>query len=70
MSVYAVALTECCASSQALLDTFCADLPPKGSELPGEVAFRLFDTYGFPLDLTEMVARRAGCTVDLKGTHG
>lgn len=32
--------------------------------LPGEVAFVLFDTYGFPVDLTELMAREAGLRVD------
>ncbi|HEX6818268.1 MAG TPA: alanine--tRNA ligase [Ktedonobacterales bacterium] len=38
-----------------------------GSELPGEVAFRLYDTHGFPLDLTEEVAREHGLVVDHAG---
>jgi alanyl-tRNA synthetase len=32
--------------------------------LPGETAFLLYDTYGFPLDLTELMARERGFTVD------
>ncbi|HTT74667.1 MAG TPA: alanine--tRNA ligase-related protein, partial [Candidatus Binataceae bacterium] len=35
--------------------------------LPGEVAFKLYDTYGFPLDLTSDVLRNRGFTVDANG---
>ncbi|HUA78540.1 MAG TPA: alanine--tRNA ligase, partial [Acetobacteraceae bacterium] len=35
--------------------------------LPGPVAFRLYDTYGFPLDLTEDALREEGRTVDTEG---
>ena len=37
------------------------------TELPGTQAFRLFDTYGFPFDLTELICREKGFTVDEKG---
>jgi len=36
-------------------------------QLPGEVAFDLYATYGFPVDLTELMAAEAGLTVDVQG---
>ncbi|MBT4020684.1 MAG: alanine--tRNA ligase [Alphaproteobacteria bacterium] len=38
-----------------------------GEALPGEVAFKLYDTYGFPLDLTEDALRNQGRTVETEG---
>lgn len=35
--------------------------------LPGDVAFKLFDTYGFPLDLTQMILRDKNIGVDVAG---
>ena len=39
----------------------------KKKVLPGAVAFKLYDTYGFPLDLTEDIVREEGMTIDLDG---
>lgn len=38
-----------------------------GKMIPGEDVFRLYDTYGFPVDLTADVARERGLTLDMKG---
>ena len=50
----------------ALLDEATATMDA-GGVLPGETAFKLYDTYGFPLDLTQDAVRAKGLTVDLDG---
>ena len=51
-----------------LLNADMDELSEQGkTELPGTQAFRLFDTYGFPFDLTELICREKGFTVDEKG---
>lgn len=37
------------------------------SEIDGNFAFELYDTFGFPIDLTELMAREKGWTVDMEG---
>ena len=49
-----------------LLDDELARLP-EGAELPGPAAFKLYDTYGFPLDLTQDALREKGKAVDVAG---
>ena len=49
-----------------LLDDELARLP-EGAALPGAAAFKLYDTYGFPLDLTQDALREQGRTVDTAG---
>jgi alanyl-tRNA synthetase len=39
----------------------------KGKELPGDVVFKLYDTYGFPVDLTADIARERELSIDQKG---
>ncbi|RAP39225.1 alanine--tRNA ligase [Candidatus Marinamargulisbacteria bacterium SCGC AAA071-K20] len=39
----------------------------KTKVIPGEEAFKLYDTFGFPLDLTEVLATEQGFEVDIKG---
>ena len=50
-----------------LLQQEMEELKERGQRvIPGELAFKLYDTYGFPLDLTEEVAREEGFTVDME----
>jgi alanyl-tRNA synthetase len=56
---------ETLATGMALLDAETAKLT--SSVIPGATVFRLYDTYGFPLDLTADVARERGLTIDQAG---
>ena len=38
-----------------------------GKQIPGEIVFKLYDTYGFPTDLTEDIAREYDLTLDMQG---
>ncbi|GIX21237.1 MAG: alanine--tRNA ligase [Gammaproteobacteria bacterium] len=49
----------------ALLEEAIAALP--GKTLPGELVFKLYDTYGFPVDLTADIARERGLALDMAG---
>lgn len=48
-----------------ILEDALAEL--KGSEIPGDLVFKLYDTYGFPTDLTNDIARERDLTLDMKG---
>ncbi|MDD7243410.1 MAG: alanine--tRNA ligase [Bacteroidaceae bacterium] len=51
-----------------LLEGVMQETKASGSEvIPGAKAFTLFDTYGFPLDLTELICHENGLTVDEEG---
>jgi alanyl-tRNA synthetase len=56
---------ETLATGMALLDAETAKLT--STVIPGETVFRLYDTYGFPMDLTADVARERGLTIDQAG---
>jgi alanyl-tRNA synthetase len=50
------------------LDSIKAELSDSGhTTISGAVAFELYDTYGFPLDLTALIAKENGLTIDEKG---
>ena len=51
-------------NGRSYLDAAIAGLA-EGTELPGEVAFKLHDTYGFPIDLTVEIAEACGHEVDM-----
>jgi alanyl-tRNA synthetase len=60
-----VRFAETLATGMALLDAEAVKLT--SSVIPGKTVFRLYDTYGFPLDLTADVARERGLTIDQAG---
>jgi alanyl-tRNA synthetase len=49
------------------LDDAVSELSKGEQVLPGNVAFRLYDTYGFPVDMTEDILRGRGITIDRDG---
>jgi len=57
-----IRFAETLATGMALLDVETAKL--KSSVIPGEIVFKLYDTYGFPADLTADVARERGLSID------
>jgi len=60
------AFSKTLASGEQMLDIALEALPD-GSPVPGETAFKLHDTFGFPIELTEEIATERGFTVDKAG---
>ena len=48
-----------------ILETAIGEL--SGKQIPGEIVFKLYDTYGFPVDLTADIAREKGIAIDEEG---
>jgi alanyl-tRNA synthetase len=57
---------ETLAQGMGLLDDAIAALEGR-TQIPGETVFRLYDTFGFPVDLTSDIAREKGLTIDEPG---
>ncbi|VDM38110.1 unnamed protein product [Toxocara canis] len=51
---------------RALFQKAVAALEPNVNQFPGDVAWRLYDTYGFPVDLTQLMAEEKGLSVDME----
>ena len=60
-----IRFAETLATGMALLDAETAKL--KSPVIPGETVFKLYDTYGFPADLTADIARERGLSIDQAG---
>jgi len=60
-----IRFAETLAQGMALLDRAISEL--QEDRIPGETVFRLYDTYGFPVDLTNDIARERGLTIDEAG---
>ncbi|MDA8553660.1 alanine--tRNA ligase [Luminiphilus sp.] len=52
-------------NGMAILEAALADI--EDAVIPGAVIFKLYDTYGFPVDLTNDIARERGLSLDLEG---
>ena len=50
-----------------LLHRTISKLPADSKTIPGDVAWRLYDTYGFPVDLTQLMTEEKGLEIDMKG---
>jgi alanyl-tRNA synthetase len=61
------ALASLAPQAERVIGRRAEDLPPEAPVLPGELAFRLHDTFGFPIDLTIGLAAEYGVSVDRAG---
>ncbi len=57
---------ENCTRGQALFEKYCSQ-HIADKQIPGDQAFKLYDTYGFPVELITLMARERGFSVDMKG---